>query len=253
MTSSREIIPSNWLLAPYNRKAAALKADHQLENSCQRCRRFDMHDRFGHNLRHRSAHQFIVMGQHLTGGKGERPKKIEFCNDPEHLSFFHYGKELKLYFSKRAPSSRMVVWRVRVLTARVIYFSTVPSKKTIQARPFAFFVFRGRHGRADRAGRAHFSRRGCRRHMRRLPWLRCERIAAGTIAGQRQVARHGWHVRRSSSHYHRWRAEAEELIAADAAARRRAADRCRCHGGRRLCLGHQPPEREIMAGVKLVP
>jgi mono/diheme cytochrome c family protein len=57
----------------------------------------------------------------------------------------------------------------------------------------------------------------------------------------------------AGSHHHRWRAEAEELIAADAAARRCAADRCRCHGGRRLCLGHQPPEREIMAGVNSSP
>ena len=53
--------------------------------------------------------------------------------------------------------------------------------------------------------------RGARGHgLRRLPWLRCERLAAGTIAGQRQVARHGWHVRGPSSHHHRWRAEAEE-------------------------------------------
>jgi cytochrome c553 len=83
------------------------------------------------------------MGQHLTGGKGERPKKIEFCNDPEHLSFFHYGKELKLYFSKRAPSSRMVVWRVTVLTARVIYFSTVPSRKRYRLDLSHFSSFAG--------------------------------------------------------------------------------------------------------------
>ena len=74
-----------------------------------------------------------------------------------------------------------------------------------------------------------------------------------TIAGQRQVAANATAVRGTSPHHHRRRAAAEELSKSDAAPRRRAADRLRCRGRRRLCLGDQPPEREIMAGVNSSP
>jgi hypothetical protein len=80
-----------------------------------------MHDGFGHHFADRPPHQFVVMGHHLTYGEGKGPKEIEFRNNPQHLSFFYDGKELKSCFSNNASSSRMVVWRVTVVTARVIY------------------------------------------------------------------------------------------------------------------------------------
>jgi hypothetical protein len=61
------------------------------------------------------------MGHHLTYGEGKGPKEIELRNNPQHLSFFYYGEELKSCFSNNASSSRMVVWRVTVVAARVIY------------------------------------------------------------------------------------------------------------------------------------
>jgi len=44
------------------------------------------------------SHQFIVMGHHLTGGEGKSSKKIEFCNDPQHPTFFHYGERIEIVF-----------------------------------------------------------------------------------------------------------------------------------------------------------
>ena len=57
-----------------------------------------MHDGFGHHFGDRPLHQLIVMGYHLTGGEGKGPKKIEFCNDPQHLSSFYYGERIEIVF-----------------------------------------------------------------------------------------------------------------------------------------------------------
>ncbi len=112
------------------------KAHHQLKNSCQWCCRLDMNDGFGLSRRRLAAALTRrTMGQRLTGGKGKRPADIEFCNDPQHLFFFHYGEGIEIVFLEQSPSSRMVVCRVTVLTARVIYFSAVPSRKRYIARP----------------------------------------------------------------------------------------------------------------------
>jgi glucose/arabinose dehydrogenase len=83
---------------------------------------------------------------------------------------------------------------------------------------------RRRYHRAGRLGRSHLSRRSRRRHLRRLSRHRCERFAAGTIPGQRQVAGHGRHLRRPSPYHHRRRAAPEVFRTADAAARRCAAE-----------------------------
>ena len=72
--------PCQLAIRPDNRKAAALKAHHQLENSCQWCCRFDMHDGFGHHFGDRPLHQLIVMGYHLTEGEGKGSKKINLSS-----------------------------------------------------------------------------------------------------------------------------------------------------------------------------
>jgi hypothetical protein len=51
---------------------------------------------FGHHFSDRPSHQLVVLGHHLTGGERKSPKKIEFCNDPQHLSFFHYGERIEV-------------------------------------------------------------------------------------------------------------------------------------------------------------
>jgi hypothetical protein len=73
-------------------------AHHQLKNSGQWGCRFDMHDGFDHHFGDRSPHQLIVMGHHLTGSEGKGPKKIELCNDPQHLSSFYYWERIEIVF-----------------------------------------------------------------------------------------------------------------------------------------------------------
>src|SRR6516162_7042840 len=81
-----------------NGKAASLQAHHQLENSSQRRRRFDVHYGFGHHFRHRTFHQFIVVRHHLTGGEGECSEKIEFGHDAQHLSCLYDGEGIEIMF-----------------------------------------------------------------------------------------------------------------------------------------------------------
>ena len=57
-----------------------------------------MHDGFGHHFADRPLHQLIVMGYHLTGSEGKGSKKIELCNDPQQLSFFHYREGIEIVF-----------------------------------------------------------------------------------------------------------------------------------------------------------
>jgi len=59
-----------------------------------------MHDGFSHHFGNRSLHQILVMGHHLTGSKGKGPKEIEFCNDPQHFSFFNYREGIEIAFLK---------------------------------------------------------------------------------------------------------------------------------------------------------
>ncbi len=54
--------PCQLAIRPDNRKAATLKAHHQLKDSCQWCCRFDMYDSFGHHFAYRPPHQLLVMG-----------------------------------------------------------------------------------------------------------------------------------------------------------------------------------------------
>ncbi len=68
-----------------------------------------------------------------------------------------------------------------------------------------------RHKGANRAGRAHLPRRSRRWHLRRLPRLRCERIAAGSLARDRTMARQRRQPGRSQPYRCRRRAEAEKL------------------------------------------
>jgi len=84
------------MTGPDNRKAAGLKAHHQLENSCQWFFRFDMNDGFGHHFGNRPSHQLVVMGHHLTGGEGKGSKKIELCDDSQHLFFFHHRERIEI-------------------------------------------------------------------------------------------------------------------------------------------------------------
>jgi hypothetical protein len=37
------------------------------------------------------------MGHHLISGEGKGPKKIEFCDESQHLAIFRHGKELKSF------------------------------------------------------------------------------------------------------------------------------------------------------------
>jgi len=80
-----------------------------------------MHDDSGHHFGDRPLHQLIVMGHHLTGSEGKGPKKTNFVTIPNIFSFSTTGKELKSCFSNDASRSCMVVWRVPVVTARVMY------------------------------------------------------------------------------------------------------------------------------------
>ena len=57
-----------------------------------------MHDGFGHHFGDRPSHQLIVMGHHLIGGEGKGSEKIEFCNDPQHPTFFYYGERIEVVF-----------------------------------------------------------------------------------------------------------------------------------------------------------
>jgi hypothetical protein len=57
-----------------------------------------MNDGLSHHFGNGPSHQLIVMGHHQTGGEDKGPKKIEFCNDPQHLSFFYHGEGIEIVF-----------------------------------------------------------------------------------------------------------------------------------------------------------
>ena len=87
-------------IGTYDRKAAVPEANHQLQNACQRCRWFDMNNRFCHYVCHSSTHQLIEMGHNLTGCEGERPKEIQLGDYAEYFFCFHYGKSVEIMFLK---------------------------------------------------------------------------------------------------------------------------------------------------------
>jgi len=98
ITSSREIIPTNWRSGPRTGKLRLSEAHHQLENPRQwRCR-FDVNDGLGHHFGNRPSHQLIVVGHHLTSGEGKGAKKIEFGDDSQHLAIFHHGDGIEVVF-----------------------------------------------------------------------------------------------------------------------------------------------------------
>ena len=69
-----------------------------------------------------------------------------------------------------------------------------------------------RHKRGGRPGRPHFPRRGGEWHLHRLPWLRCEGIAAGPVSRQRLLARGRRQSPIDHAHHCRWRTKAAELF-----------------------------------------
>ena len=87
-------------IGTYDREAAVPEANHQLQNACQRCRWFDMNNRFCHHVCHSSSHQLIEMGHNLTGCEGERPKEIQLGDYAEHFFCFHNGKSVEIMFLK---------------------------------------------------------------------------------------------------------------------------------------------------------
>jgi hypothetical protein len=98
MTSSREIIPSNWPSGFITGKLRTLRPTINCRTRVNGNAGVDMHDRLGHHVLYRPPHQFIVMRHSLAAGEGKGAKEIELGDDPQDLSVFHNRKRIEVVF-----------------------------------------------------------------------------------------------------------------------------------------------------------
>jgi hypothetical protein len=94
MTSSRESIQLP--VGCHYGEASHLEANHQLEDSRQWHRRIDMHDCLGHYVLNPTAHQIIVVGDHLAAGESKGAEEIEFGDEPQDFSVFHHWERIEV-------------------------------------------------------------------------------------------------------------------------------------------------------------
>jgi hypothetical protein len=79
-----------------------------------------MHDCLGHYVRNRTAHQIVVMRDHLAAREGKGAKEIEFGDKSQNLTVLHHRKRIEVVCSNSAPSWPIVVCRSNVMTVGVM-------------------------------------------------------------------------------------------------------------------------------------